>query len=208
MLRATRAWGLFLKSSETFRAYFRCHNFLYIFATSRFQLRNPLGFSFIKKNVQRSAFQNKWIAVWQLAIRARPKRSWHFWEEGLRWPTVPHHSYSRWRLYPSVFTMKLSILRLCPRGAMLWIKEALLSVVNLSVSGFNNMLRPARGERHAGQCTSSMRSLTFTEFTFQVLSLHFIPEIEGNFSNTKLLHPGLVHDQAISSSDFWSEIES
>ena len=28
--------GLFLKSLETFRAYFGCHNFLYIFATPRF----------------------------------------------------------------------------------------------------------------------------------------------------------------------------
>ena len=31
-----QAWGLFLKSPETFRAYFGCHNCLYIFATPRF----------------------------------------------------------------------------------------------------------------------------------------------------------------------------
>ena len=44
-------WGLFLKSSETFRAYFGCHNSLHIFATPRFftfKLRNPLGFSCIE----------------------------------------------------------------------------------------------------------------------------------------------------------------
>ena len=43
--------GLFLKSPETFRAYFGCHNSLYTFATPRFwafKLRNPLGFSYIK----------------------------------------------------------------------------------------------------------------------------------------------------------------
>ena len=134
----------------------------------------------------------------------------HFWEESPRWSTVPHHIYSRWRFYPSVLTMKLWILRLCPRGAMLWIKEALLSVVNLSVSGLNNMLRPARGERERRPSVRLIRvtSVLHRDFTFQVLSLHCIPKIESNFSNTKLLHPGLVHDQAISSFDVWSEIES
>ena len=46
-----RPSGLFLKSPETFRACFGCHNSLYIFATPRFQaikLRNPLSFSYIK----------------------------------------------------------------------------------------------------------------------------------------------------------------
>ena len=86
----------------------------------------------------------------------------HFWEESPRWSTVPHHIYSRWRFYPSVLTMKLWILRLCPRGAMLWIKEALLSFVNLSVSGFNNMLHLARGERHTRQCASFVWPLSFT----------------------------------------------
>ena len=32
----SKAWGLFLKSPETIRAYFGCHNSLYIFATLRF----------------------------------------------------------------------------------------------------------------------------------------------------------------------------
>ena len=39
--------GLFLKSLETFRAYFGCHDSLYIFATPRFKatkLCNPLSF--------------------------------------------------------------------------------------------------------------------------------------------------------------------
>ena len=62
-----RAGGLFLKSHETFWAYFGSHNPLYIFATPRFKamkLRNPV------KSVKSSAFQNKWSAVWQLASRA------------------------------------------------------------------------------------------------------------------------------------------
>ena len=45
--------GLLLKSSETFRAYFGCQNFLYILATTRFsaiKMRNLLVF-FLMKNM-------------------------------------------------------------------------------------------------------------------------------------------------------------
>ena len=59
------ARGLFLKSPETFRAYFGSHKSLYIFATPRVKAmnsRNPLGFSYIKKYVKRSAFQDKRMA--------------------------------------------------------------------------------------------------------------------------------------------------
>ena len=35
-LRPNRAWGLFLKSPKTFRAYSECHNSSYIFAKPRF----------------------------------------------------------------------------------------------------------------------------------------------------------------------------
>ena len=66
--------GLFLKSPEIFRAYFVCHNSHYIFVTPRFlatNFRNPLGFSYIQDMLKRSAFQNKRIAVWQLAFRVR-----------------------------------------------------------------------------------------------------------------------------------------
>ena len=45
--------GLFLKSLETFRAYFGCHNSLYIFATPRFEAiklrKSPCFFRHKKK---------------------------------------------------------------------------------------------------------------------------------------------------------------
>jgi len=50
-----RLLGPVLKSPETLRAYFGCHNFPYIFTTQRFKaikLRNPLGFSYIKKTLR------------------------------------------------------------------------------------------------------------------------------------------------------------
>ena len=59
-LWTTRTWGLFLKSPETFRAYFGCHNSLYIFATPRFsaiKLRNHLGFSYIKNTLKEELFK-------------------------------------------------------------------------------------------------------------------------------------------------------
>ena len=52
--------ALFLKSPETFRAYFGFHNSLYIFATPRFQavkLRNPLSFSYIKNMLKDQLFK-------------------------------------------------------------------------------------------------------------------------------------------------------
>ena len=52
--------GLFLKSPESFRAYFGCHNSLYIFATPTFQaikLRNPLSFSYIKNMLKDQLFK-------------------------------------------------------------------------------------------------------------------------------------------------------
>ena len=54
------AFNLFLGSRESFRAYFRCYNSLYIFATPTFlavKLRSPLCFSYIKKNVKISDFE-------------------------------------------------------------------------------------------------------------------------------------------------------
>ena len=59
-----------IKSLEIFRAYFGCHNSLYIFATPRFQaikLRNPLGFSNIKILLKGQLFEtsgllfDKWL---------------------------------------------------------------------------------------------------------------------------------------------------
>ena len=64
----------FLKSPETFRPYFKCHNSLYILGTPRslaIKLCNPLGFSYIKDMLKDSAFQNKWIAVFQLGFQVR-----------------------------------------------------------------------------------------------------------------------------------------
>ena len=62
------------KSAETFRAYFKCYNSLYIFGTPRslaIKLCNPLGFSYIKDMLKDSAFQNKWIVVFQLGFQVR-----------------------------------------------------------------------------------------------------------------------------------------
>ena len=67
----SRAWELFLKSPETFRAYFGYHNSLYILATPsivrgstnsapRFyaiKLRNHLGFSYIKNMLKDQLFK-------------------------------------------------------------------------------------------------------------------------------------------------------
>ena len=72
--------GLFLESPRTFRAYFGCHNSLYIFATPRFstiKLCNPLGFFFfnlILKAVPRIHF-SKQVVYWFAEI------SW----TGLKW---------------------------------------------------------------------------------------------------------------------------
>ena len=54
-LYLSQYWALFLKSPETFRAYFGCHNSLYIFATLSLKLPNPLGFSYVK-NVLKDQF--------------------------------------------------------------------------------------------------------------------------------------------------------
>ena len=64
------ARGLFLKSPETLRAYFGCHNSFYIFATPRFKAirpRNLLSFSYVKNMLKdhlfkTSGFQfNNWL---------------------------------------------------------------------------------------------------------------------------------------------------
>ena len=52
--------GLFLKSPESFRAYFGCHDSLYIFATPRLQankLRNPISFYYIKNVLKDQLFK-------------------------------------------------------------------------------------------------------------------------------------------------------
>ena len=51
----------FLKSPETFRPYFKCHNSLYIFGTPRslvVKLCNPLGFAYIK-DIKRFSFSKQ-----------------------------------------------------------------------------------------------------------------------------------------------------
>ena len=52
--------GLFLKSPETSRRHYGCHNFHFIFATSRFlaiKLPSPLGFSYIKNILKEQLFK-------------------------------------------------------------------------------------------------------------------------------------------------------
>ena len=62
VLGLSRNGQLFLKGPVIFRAYFGCHNSLYIFATLRLyamKLRNHLGLSYIRlKLLKRSAFEN------------------------------------------------------------------------------------------------------------------------------------------------------
>ena len=58
--RFKKICGQFFKSPESFRAYFGCHNSLYIFAKPSFQaikLRNPLSFSYIKNMLKDQLFK-------------------------------------------------------------------------------------------------------------------------------------------------------
>ena len=62
-----RTRDLFLKSPETFRAYLYLRNSEVL----NHHTSQSSWFFLHLKHVQRSAFQNKWIAVWQLAFWAR-----------------------------------------------------------------------------------------------------------------------------------------
>ena len=77
------ARGLFLKSPETFREYFGCHNSFYIFATPRFQaikLRNLLSFSYVQNMLKDHLFKTSGLQFdnWLFG----PKSSQEFRETG------------------------------------------------------------------------------------------------------------------------------
>ena len=72
-----RFWpkGPVSQNSETFRAYFGCHNSLSLYLHYAEVLSHHTSQSswfFLQwKHVERSAFQSNWNAIWQLAFRAR-----------------------------------------------------------------------------------------------------------------------------------------
>ena len=77
---------LFLKSPETFRAYFGCHSSLYIFGTPRFSAIKPsnlLGFSYIKNMLKDQLFKTSGLQFdnWLLGLA---KNSRDFRETGPR----------------------------------------------------------------------------------------------------------------------------
>ena len=111
------ARGLFLKSPETFREYFGCHNSFYIFATPRFQaikLRNRLSFSYVQNILKDHLFKTSGLQFdnWLFG----PKSSQDFRETGPRPVSVSNQGSNTIALKNESISLKQFGLRLINEG--------------------------------------------------------------------------------------------